>query len=124
MSQLELPVISDAELWQRMLDEIRDVCRAETHKEVSFALDMTGSELSNALAERDRNHLKMRSFPYFLRHRRSDELLRLMVEFCGRELGAPRPLTAAEKLSRLEEALARAGAAGEAILADAYGRKR
>lgn len=125
--QLEFPVISDAEVWRRMLEEIRDTCRADSRgglKQAAFDLDLSPSELSNALNERDRHDLKIKQLPYFLRRRLTDELPRLIVEACDLRLGEARPLTAAEKLSRLEEALTRAGAAGEAILADAYGRRR
>lgn len=92
--------------------------------QIAYDLDISGSELSNALNERNRSELKLRYLPYFLSHRLNDDLPRIIVEHCKLTLGEPRPLTAAEKLARLEEALGRAGAAGQAILADAYGKRR
>lgn len=68
--------------------------------------------------------VRLKHLPYFLRRRLNDTLPRILVEHCKLSLGEPRPLTAVEKLARLEEALGRAGAAGDAILADAFGRRK
>ncbi len=122
--QLAFPAVGDAELWEQILDAIRDVVRVRGPKEVAYALDLSPSELSNGLAERDRHEIKLRYLPYFLRARITDELPRLIVEFCGLSLGEARPLTAAEKLERLEAAALRSGPAGQAILDEAYGRRR
>lgn len=122
--QLGLPVISEQETWQRMLKEIRNVCEVKGPCLVSYALEVTGPDLSNALNERNRTEFKMRHLPYFLKNRLSDELPRIIVDACDLSLGEARPLTAADKLARLEEAIGRAGVAGHAILADAYGKRR
>lgn len=68
--------------------------------------------------------VRLKHLPYFLRRRLNDTLPRILVEHCKLTLGEPRPLTAVEKLARLEEALSRAGAAGDAIIADAFGRRK
>lgn len=123
--QLGLPVITDASAWHRMLEECRRIAATVGHGDVAFGLGISEAELSNALSERNRNSLKLRQLPYFLRHRGgSDELPRVVAEVCELELATPKPLSAADKLERLESALMRAGTAGAAILADAYGRRR
>ena len=119
-----MPGVGDADLWARMLEEIRDIVRLRTPKEVAFSLDMSASELSNALAERNRCELKLRYLPFLLRVRETDALPRMLVEHCELELGEPKPMTAAERLARLEQAVMRAGAAGQAIIDEAYGRRR
>lgn len=120
MSQLALPTVSDADLWAEIVESIRDIVRARGNKDVAFALDISGSELSNALAERNRCELKLRQLPTLLRLRQDDTLPRVLAKASGLELAAPRPLTAAERLERLEGALGRAGVVGQAILADAF----
>ncbi len=122
--QLSLPTVTDAETWAQILDEIREIVRARGPKEVAFALDISGSDLSNAIAERNRTELKLRHLPYFLHARLNDELPRIIVEHCGLSLSETRPLTAAERLERLEAAALRSGAAGQAILEDAFGPRR
>jgi hypothetical protein len=115
--------VSDVDAWQGWLDAIREIVRAAGAKEAAFRLDLSGSELSNALAERNRCSIKAAHLPTLLSLRSTDELPRLIASHCGLELAAPRPMTAAERLERLEQALLRAGTAGQAILADAYGRR-
>ncbi len=122
--QLLLPGVSDTDLWQSLLEEIRDIVRLRTTKEVAFGLDVSPSELSHALAERNRYDLKLRYLPYLLRARGTDELPRIIVEHCGLSLGEPKPMSAAERLERLEAAALRSGPAGQAILDEAYGRRR
>ncbi len=122
--QLSLPILSDGETWTEMLEEIRGLCRVRTHKEVSYALKISAPDLSNALAERQRSYLRMEHLPTLLTMRLDDKLPLIIAGHCGLELAAPRAPTAAEKLERLESAVARAGVAGAAILADAYGRRR
>lgn len=122
--QLALPTVGDADFWGQLLDLIRDIVRLRGAKEVAYALDISPSELANGLAERDRHGVKLRYLPYFLRARATDDLPRLIVEYCGLSLGEPRPLTVAERLERLEVAVRSSGAAGQAILEEAYGRRR
>jgi hypothetical protein len=47
MKQLEIGVISDGETWQRILEEIRDICRADSRggpKQVAYDLDIRGHQ--------------------------------------------------------------------------------
>lgn len=122
--QLSLPCVSDGDTWLGWLDAIGKIISFHGRKEVAFRLDMAPSDLSNCIAERNRTEFKMRQLTTLLRLRVDDELPRLIAGHCGLELAAPRPLTAAERLERLEGALLRAGTAGAAILDDAYGRRR
>ncbi len=122
--QLSLPGVGDADLWAQVLEEIRDIVRLRSPKEVAFVLDISASELSHALAERNRCELKLRYLPYFLRARGTDTLPRLLVEHCGLSLGEPKPMSVAERLERLEAAILRSGAVGQALLEDAFGRRR
>lgn len=124
LNQLRFQSFSDGEAWTEWLDAIREIVRQVGHKEASFALDLAGSDLSNALAERNRFELKARHLPKLLSLRSTDVLPQLIADHCGLELAPLRQLTAAEKLERLEGAIGRAGTAGQAILADAYGGKR
>lgn len=124
-AQLSFPVVSDAEAWDTVLDAIRDIVRARSNKEVAFALDIAGSDLSNMLADgRNRTEFKLRHLPILLRLRHNDDLPRALARVAGLELAPVRALTAGERLERLEAALARAGAAGQAISDDAFGRWR
>lgn len=122
--QLVLPVISEAQVWERMLAEFRKVIEVRGNFQVAGDLDIASSTLSNCLAERNGNDFKAKHVPYFLRHRVSDDLPRVLVEPIGYGLKESRPLTAAERLERIEAALGRAGAAGAAILSDAFGGRR
>ncbi len=122
--QLSLPTISDVELWAQLLEVMRSIVRERGPKEVTYALDVSGSELANALAERNRCELKLRHLPYFLRARLNDDLPRLIVEHCGLSLGEPRALTAAEELALIKETLFRSGPLGQAVMNEVYGRRR
>jgi hypothetical protein len=122
--QLELPAVSDADAWAEILDCVRDIVRARGNKDMAYALDVSPSDLSHALAERNRFELKLRYLPALLRLRHNDDLPQAIARAAGLELAPARPLTAAEQLERIQAALGRAGAAGAAILDDAYGRRR
>lgn len=124
LNQLRFQAFADNEAWSGWLEAIREVVRGVGHKEASFALDLAGSDLSHALAERNRYELKARHLPKLLSLRQSDVLPQLIADHCGLEFAAKRELTAAEKLERLEAAILRCGPAGAAVLADAYGRRR
>lgn len=119
--QLALPVISDADAWAEILDAVREIVRKRSNMAVSHVLDISGSELSNALAERNRSELKARHLVALLRLRHNDDLPRAIARAAGLELAPARALTPAEQLERLQAALSRAGAAGAAIVADAFG---
>lgn len=121
MKQLEFPTLTDADHWAAILEAIRDICVARGSKDVTHALDVAPSDLSHMLAERNRFAFKLYHLPAFLRIRHNDDLPHAIARAAGLELSAPRPLTAAERLERIEAALSRAGAAGQAILADALG---
>lgn len=122
--QLAIPQVADGDVWAAVLDAVSDIIRARGHKEVAYALDISGSDLSNMLAERNRTEFKLRHLPTLLRLRHNDDLPRAIARAAGLELAPARPLTAAERLERLEAALARAGAAGQAIVDDALGTWR
>jgi hypothetical protein len=122
--QLELPAVSDTDSWAEVLDCVRDIVRARGNKDIAYALDVSPSDLSHALAERNRSELKLRYLPTLLRLRHNDDLPKAIARAAGLELAPARPLTAAERLERLEAALSRAGAAGQAIKEDAFGGRR
>lgn len=122
--QLAFAAVSDTDAWADILDAVRDIVRARGNKDVAYALDVSPSDLSHALAERNRFELKLRFLPVLLRMRHNDDLPRAIARVAGLEIAPARPLTAAERLERLEAALARAGAAGAAIRDDAFGSGR
>lgn len=123
--QLLFPIVSDDSAWYKWLAIIKDMCAYHGNKIVAGHLDLNDeADVTHCLREQKRMNFKLRHLPALLRLRLDDQLPALIAQHCDRELAQPRPLTAAERLERLEAALLRAGTAGAAILDDAYGRRR
>lgn len=122
--QLEIPAISELGLWRRILEAVNDICQVAGSKDVTDALDVSPSQLSHMRCERNGNDFKLKHLPSLLRLRHNDDLPRAIARAAGLELAPPTPLTPAQQLERIQAALSRAGAAGQAILDDAFGRRR
>lgn len=108
----------DARLaWRRALEVIRLIVARAGPKEVAFALDVHGSLLSDALAERDRKGVRAEWLPVILGFATSDEratLLGCFAEPAGFEVRPLEPLSPAEYAHELESVLLeRFGVAGK-----------
>lgn len=92
------------------VDALYDACgravSAVTHKEAAFALDTQPSYLSNALARRERNYLRLDWLPYFADVATDDDIVAVLAELRGMDVVARPTMTPAEELAALRAALA------------------
>ena len=125
--QLELPTPAahraGVEWKQRILPLVRELAAAHGRKEVAFDLDVGHSYVDSVLIESGNYRLKAEELVYFLLADESGRLLSLIAELCGFELAEQQPLTADEKLTRLEQRLrSKLGELGEQTIREAYER--
>lgn len=107
-TQPELPfgVGSDADRqWTALLAIIRDVVDEVGLKQCAFDLDVSPSQLSHALNERERHHVPARWLVYFVRRSRHDDLPAFFAQLRGLELVARPTISPEEELRRLKEAM-------------------
>lgn len=111
------------ETWQRQLDAIRSAVKHLGLKEVAFALDVGGTQLADALNERDRKYWRaewthvLKAMLVARRDAMSADLLRAIVE-PDIETGPfalvdDEPLTPEEENAQLKRELMRFGDAGK-----------
>lgn len=112
------------QLWESLRREVA-ICVDEIGpKEFAYAVDVSASQLSHALAGRERHHIPLRWLPVLLRMAKTDRLLRFLAAMRGRDVVAPEVLTPEEELTRTKQALAKHfGPAGsDLIRREVYGR--
>jgi hypothetical protein len=128
MTQTSLfDVPADAEAaWRDLKKYIAQAVEEIGHKEVAYALDVSGSYLSHCLAERERHSIPLRWLPVLLRMGRTDDLLGYLAALRGREVVAQQVLTPEEELTRMKQALLKNfGPAGaDLIRKDVFGSGR
>lgn len=108
--------------WQQILEELRAIVTALGLKQVAFDLDVQPSQLSHALAERERHRVAAEWLPYFLSKAKNDRLARLLAGIAGYEVQPRRELTDREKVERFEAALAKLpDGIRRALMEDAFG---
>ena len=118
----------DAYEAEQAYGEILKICRSIAdrigRKEVAFELDLRGSSLDNALADRDRHSLKARQILYFLLKDSSGELITKLATLAGFEAKRAQPvLTAEQKLDLLKARIRkRLGNVADEIIDEALGR--
>lgn len=101
--ELPLPAAYEAErAYVRILDLARTLCDDIGRKEVAFDLDRRRTDLDHALLDRDRHHLRARDLVYLLLRDEEGRLLRELADLVGCEVEPQEPLTAEEKLRRIE----------------------
>jgi len=116
VEQLELQGGTETALgawWRRWREALQGEIDKRGLKEVAFELDAKASDISHALAMRDRHYFRAEWMVWLMLH--SDDLAKLAASMRGLEVQRPRPLTAEEKVKRYERHLARLGEVGRAI---------
>jgi hypothetical protein len=105
---------------ERLLDEVERVIQLHVPKRLVLAEDIGIKEqhLSDALKSNGK-HFALTWLPAVARYDRDHRLARMVASWHGLVVHEREPLTDAEYRNRLEAALRRAGAAGEAIRKDA-----
>lgn len=88
-----------------VLDNVRTCVAMIGHKTVAYDLRVRESDLSNMLAERDRHRLKLEMLPYFLRNAPNHNIIERLASVRNLTVSAPRPLSAGERLEKLDRAL-------------------
>lgn len=114
------------QLWRALQKEIADCVDEIGPKEFAYAVDVSPSQLSHALAGRERHHVPLRWLPVLLKMAKTDRLLRFLAAMRGRDVIAPEVLTPEEELVRMKQALLKNfGPAGaDLIRKDVYGGGR
>ncbi len=125
MGLFDIPT-DGAGLWYSLQKEIATCVDEIGPKEFAYAVDVSASQLSHALAGRERHHVPMRWLPVLLRMAKTDRLLRFLAAMRGRDVVAPEVLTPEEELTRTKQALLKNfGPAGaDLIRRDVYGGGR
>jgi hypothetical protein len=113
-----------AGLWYALQKEVAACVDEIGAKEFAYAVDVSASQLSHALAGRERHHVPLRWLPVLLRMAKTDRLLRFLAAMRGRDVVAPEVLTPEEELKRTKQALAKHFGPGGAdlIRREVYGR--
>lgn len=110
---------------QAFMDLLRDVVEDNGGvKVVAGELDVQPSQLSNALAGRNYNHVWAEHVPWLVRHDRSLAALRYLADLCGMDLVPQRKQTAEEELAALHDALAEQHGPEMLALVHAKARRR
>ncbi len=110
------PAWRASDAWPRVLEEIRRVVSVITLKEAAHDLDTQPSYLANALAERDRHYLRAEWLLYFVVKDPTTKLLGTIADLATCDVKRREPLTAVERLSRLESAVSDLGPEIEALV--------
>ena len=116
MEQLELANAeesTDQAWWRRWREALQVEIDKHGLKEVAFQLDAKPSDISHALACRDRHYFRGEWMVWLML--RSDDLAKLAASMRGLQTERAKPLTDSEKLKRYERRLARLGEVGAAI---------
>jgi hypothetical protein len=112
--------------WAALRKEVRAAADELDPKQVAYDLDVSPSQLSHALAERDR-HIPMKWIIYFVeRSRHGAKIAAYLAALSGHELTPRRELTPEERLERIERAIAEELGPGvrRAVLERAFGGAR
>lgn len=98
--------------WGEILEAVADVAKTVGLKQAAYDLDKAPSELTHAIAQRDRHYLYSWQLLYFLDHAPDDELAKLLV---GKryDLSPKKELEPSQKLERLLEVVE--GEPGESV---------
>jgi hypothetical protein len=120
---LPLPAAYRASVvWSAMLERCRAVADVIGRKEVAYDLDTQRTRLDHALFERDRHHLRGLELVYLVLRGDAPQILEPLHSELALVVAPQQPLTTAEKLSRLERAIAGLGPIGQQLLTEAYRR--
>jgi hypothetical protein len=92
--------------WTALLATIRDVVDEIGLKQCAFDLDVSPSQLSHALNERERHHVPARWLVYLVTRSRHDDLPLFFASLRGLDLVARPVISPEEELRRLKEAMA------------------
>jgi hypothetical protein len=95
--------------WAALLDVARAVVGDLGLKQVAFDLDVAASSISNALAQRDRHAFRGEWLVYLTIKDPHRRIIHKLAEIGGGEFRVRPELTPAEKLERLDIALAQLG---------------
>ena len=109
MTQLALaydPGYRSEAAYARVLAAVVDIVARVGLKEAAHALDAQPSVLSHALAGRDRHTVRAEWLPYFLAHDTDGALIRALADCGDWEVSRRVELTPAQRLERIERALA------------------
>lgn len=91
--------------WAALREEVRLAVIELGEKEVAYDLDVSPSQLSHALAERDRN-IPMKWIIYLIeRSRRGTKIAGYLAALAGHDLAPRKELTPEERLERIERAM-------------------
>lgn len=96
---------SDEAAWGCMLQMIRDIVNFKGLKQVAFDLDISPSQLSHCLNERERHNIPWKWAPYIIKNAPDDKLVAFMALLRGRKLAPAVELTPEQKLERIMRTL-------------------
>lgn len=119
---LPMPAAYLAELvWEEVLPLLREIADEIGRKQVAWELDIRRSYLDSILVESGNYETKGRILVYFILRDDKRRVLKKLAKACACEIEPERPLTAEEKLERLERRLQeRWGEEGLKTIEEAY----
>ena len=109
-------------LWRPLLDEFRAIVHRVTPKEAAHQLDTSGSNLGDALFERDRKALRFEAGLVLLLMIPVQErlaVLRPLMRGLGFDIEPTKKLTPEQENQRLRQALRSLGKVGETLITEA-----
>lgn len=110
---------------QTLIDLVTEGVAELGHKQVAYDLDMSPSQLSHALAGRDRHHVPLPLLLYVARKSQlvGDRIAKFFAAMRGFDVSPRRELTAEERLEKLETALRKnlGPELQRVVIADAFG---
>lgn len=100
----QLPMTFSAEwrakkAWEDLLQTFNRTAQYVGHKQLAAELDTSPSNLSHALAERERRFIRGEWFPGLVMLAPDDAAIEILADLRGKELAPRRRLTPAEKLA-------------------------
>lgn len=107
--QLELGTPKHNDAWQVLRKLLQSAVDQIGLKQCAYDLDTSPSYLSNCLNERDRHHFPARWLPYLIINSKTDDLLKFLALVGGKSIGPRKQLTDAERVQKLEKAIASLG---------------
>lgn len=94
-----------SQAWTRLLEAFNATIVHVGRKEAAYQLDTSPSQLANALAERDRHHIRGSWVPYLVAAAPNDAAVEVLAGLRGRALTEVKKMTPAEELAALKRSL-------------------